>query len=52
MTDWITLTVNESYFIQTYFAEYNGEDYLSVGVEIEQDTVKNHANSMREVQVI
>ena len=52
MTDWITLTANESYFMQTYLAEGFGDDYLSVGVEIEQDTVKNHANSMREVQVI
>jgi len=52
MTDWISLNASESYFIQAYLSEYNGEDYLSVGVEIEQDTVKNHTNSMKEVQVI
>ena len=50
MTDWISLTANESYFIQAYLAEQTGDDYLSVGVEIEQTQVKNHINSMKEVQ--
>jgi hypothetical protein len=50
MTDWISLTANESYFIQAYLAEGVGDDYLSVGVEIEQTQVKNHINSMKEVQ--
>jgi hypothetical protein len=37
MTDWISLTANEKYFIQAYLAEWSGDDYLSVGVEIEQN---------------
>ena len=52
MTDWISLTANESYFIQAYLAERVGDDYLSVGVEIEQTQVKNHMNSMKEVQYL
>jgi|GEM_PF-4846225 hypothetical protein len=35
MTDWISLTANESYFLQAYHVELTGDDYLSVGVEIE-----------------
>jgi len=49
MTDWISLTANESYFIQAYHTESAGDDYLSVGVEIEQSKVQNHINSMKEV---
>ena len=52
MTDWISLTANESYFIQAYLAEGVGDDYLSVGVEIEQTQIKNHINSMKEVQYL
>ena len=52
MTDWISLTANENYFIQTYLAEWSGDDYLSVGVEIEQNKVQNHINSMKEVQYL
>ena len=52
MTDWISLTANESYFIQAYLAEWSGDDYLSVGVEIEQNKVQNHINSMKEVQYL
>jgi hypothetical protein len=52
MTDWISLTANQSYFIQAYLAEWSGDDYLSVGVEIEQSKVKNHINSMKEVQYL
>jgi len=52
MTDWISLTANEKYFIQAYLAESTGDDYLSVGVEIEQTKVQNHVNSMKEVQYL
>ena len=52
MTDWLSFTANESYFIQAYLAEWNGDDYLSVGVEIEQSKVQNHINSMKEVQYL
>jgi len=52
MTDWLSLTANESYFIQAYLAEWSGDDYLSVGVEIEQSKVQNHINSMKEVQYL
>ena len=52
MTDWISLTANQSYFIQAYLAERCGDDYLSVGVEIEQSKVQNHMNSMKEVQYL
>jgi len=50
MTDWLSLTANESYFIQAYLSEWGGDDYLSVGVEIEQSKIQNHTNSMKEVQ--
>jgi hypothetical protein len=52
MTDWISLTANQSYFIQAYLAESGGDDYLSVGVEIEQSKLQNHINSMKEVQYL
>ena len=50
VSDWIHLTKGEPYYLEATYAEYNGADHMSTGVEFEQTNITNHHQSMKEVQ--
>jgi hypothetical protein len=47
---WIPLTAGEFYYIKTEHIQGNGQDHLSVSVEIDGANAVNHPNSVKEIQ--
>lgn len=52
MTDWLSLTKDLKYYIEATHAEGGGNDFMSVGVEIEDSNGKAHHHAIKEIQDI
>lgn len=52
MSDWISLTKGEKYYIEGRQSEHSGGDHFSIGVEIEKADTTGHHHAMKEVQEI
>jgi hypothetical protein len=51
-SDWVALEEGQSYFINGYHYDYNGNNHFSVAVEIEQTAIVPHNHARREVQLL
>ena len=52
ITDWIALEQDKHYYIDVKHVEVNGNDHMSLGVEIEDDDAINHHHAMKSLQEI
>ena len=52
ISEWISLTEGEHYFIEGKHLEGGGGDHFSVAVEIEQADTAGHHHAMKEVQYL
>lgn len=52
ISDWVTLSAGQPYFLQAAGYDGTGSDHFSVGLEIEQTAVTNHHHAIREVQEV
>lgn len=52
ISDWISLTAGEHYYIEGQHLEGNGGDHFTTAVEIEQTEIVGHHHSMKEVQYL
>jgi len=51
-SEWFSLEAGKAYYIESWHIQHTGSTHFSVAVEIEQNTVVNHTNSLKEVQEI
>ena len=49
ISDWVSLTEGEHYYIEGQHLEGNGNDHFSAAVEIEQSEIVGHHHSMKEI---
>ena len=52
ISDWVTLSEGQNYYVEGSGIEGTSNDHLSVAVEIEQTAVTGHYHAMKEVQEI
>jgi len=52
ISDWVSLTAGEHYYIEAAGIDGNWDDSFSVAVEIEQTAIAGHQHAMKEVQEV
>lgn len=52
ISDWVSLTEGESYFLESLFYSAWGNNFYSLGVEIEQTDMEGHHHAIKEIQTI
>jgi hypothetical protein len=49
ISDWVSLTAGEYYYIESYHLEGSGGDHFAAAVEIEKSDAAGHHHAMKEV---